>query len=131
MTFSTEPYLVTIGDHVSATRTHFETHDGAVWILRDDDPSIDIIKPITVGSNVYLGYGTIILPGVTIGDNVIVGAGSVVTKDIPENSVAAGVPARVIKTIDEYRAGVQASRLDTKKLSRQEKQTFLIRHFSR
>ena len=54
-------------------------------------------KPITIGSNCWIGDKTIILPGVTIGDNSIIGAGSVVTKDIPEKAVAVGNPARVIK----------------------------------
>lgn len=49
-----------------------------------------------------MGINTIILPGVTIGDDVIIGAGSVVTRDIPSGSVAAGVPARVLKSTDEY-----------------------------
>ena len=55
-----------------------------------------------MGDNVYIGVHTVILPGVKIGNNVIIGAGSVVTKDIPDNSVAAGTPARVIKSSQEY-----------------------------
>ena len=57
--------------------------------------------PITVGSNVWIGGGSIILPGVTIGDNTVIGAGSVVTKDIPANVVAVGNPCRPIKTITD------------------------------
>ena len=101
-TFSTEPYLVKIGNHVSATRTHFETHDGGVWIFRDKHPKWDKIAPITIGNNVYIGEGCIILPGVNIGNNVIIGARSIITKDIPNNSVAVGSPAKVIKSIDDY-----------------------------
>jgi serine acetyltransferase len=55
-----------------------------------------------MGNDVYLGLRTLIMPGVRIGNRVIVGAGSIVTKDIPDNSLAVGVPARVIKTVDEY-----------------------------
>ncbi|MGN0618442.1 MAG: sugar O-acetyltransferase [Ruminiclostridium sp.] len=58
-------------------------------------------KPVTVGKNVWIGSNSTICPGVTIGDNAVIGAGSVVTKDIPENMVAAGVPAKVIKSIFE------------------------------
>ena len=58
-------------------------------------------KPITVGKNCWLGGGVIILPGVTIGDGCVIGAGSVVTKNIPENSLAAGNPARVIRKIEQ------------------------------
>lgn len=58
-------------------------------------------ESVTIGRNVWLGYGAIILPGVTIGDNVIIGAGSVVTKDIPSGVLAAGNPCVVKKVIDE------------------------------
>lgn len=57
--------------------------------------------PVTIGDNVWLGGGAIILPGVTIGANTTIGAGSVVTKDIPANVVAAGVPCRVIRKLVE------------------------------
>jgi acetyltransferase-like isoleucine patch superfamily enzyme len=103
VSFSTEPYLVTLGDHVSATNTRFETHDGGVWVLRDQYPLIDVIKPINVGNNVFIGFGAMILPGVTIGNNVIIGAHSLVTKNIPSNVVAAGVPARIIKPLGDYK----------------------------
>ena len=60
---------------------------------------LEAAKPITIGDNVWLGGGAIILPGVTIGENSVIGAGTVVTKDIPTNCVAVGNPARVIKSI--------------------------------
>lgn len=56
--------------------------------------------PVTIGHDVWIGYGTIILPGVTIGSNVVIGAGSVVTKDIPSGVMAAGNPCTVKKIID-------------------------------
>lgn len=56
-----------------------------------------IKKKITIGKNVWIAAGAIILPGVNIGDGAVVAAGSVVTKDVPNNSIVAGVPARVIK----------------------------------
>lgn len=126
---SSEAYLVTLGDHVSATGTHFETHDGGVWVFRDNDPSIDVILPVKIGSNVYLGRDTVVLPGVTIGDNVVVGAGAIVTNDIPSNSVAVGVPAPVIKTLDEYKQSVAKKKLPTKGLERDAKRRFLESHF--
>ena len=55
---------------------------------------------IRIGNDVWLGANVTILPGVSIGDNVVVGAGAVVTKDIPDNSLAVGVPARVMKKIE-------------------------------
>ncbi|MFC4403799.1 sugar O-acetyltransferase [Gracilibacillus xinjiangensis] len=57
-------------------------------------------KPITIGNNVWIGGSAVINPGVTIGNNVVVGSGSVVTKDVPDNMVVAGNPARVIKQIE-------------------------------
>lgn len=61
---------------------------------------IGISKPVHIGNNVWIGCNCVILPGVTIGDNAVVAAGAVVTKDVPENSVAAGVPAKIIKTFE-------------------------------
>ena len=68
------------------------------------DPSLrrqkwEAAKPITIGDNVWLGSGAIVLPGVTIGENTVVGAGSVVTRDLPANVVAVGNPARVVRAI--------------------------------
>ena len=58
-----------------------------------------IPKPIHIGKNVWIGSNSTVLAGVTIGDNAVIGAGSVVTKDIPENMIAVGSPARVIRSI--------------------------------
>lgn len=58
-------------------------------------------KPVSIGSDVWVGGGTIICPGVTIGSRTVIGAGSVVTKDIPENVFAAGNPCRIIREISE------------------------------
>ncbi len=57
--------------------------------------------PVTVGSNVWIGGGSILCPGVTVGDNTVIGAGSVVTHDIPSGVVAAGNPCRVIRPVTE------------------------------
>ena len=61
---------------------------------------IEYGAPIMIGDNVWIGGGAIVLPGVTIGNNAISGAGSVVTRDIPADTVAAGNPARVLKTLE-------------------------------
>jgi maltose O-acetyltransferase len=58
-------------------------------------------KPITIGDSVWVGANTTINPGVTIGNNVVIGSGSVVTKDIPDNVIAAGNPCKVIREINE------------------------------
>ena len=58
-----------------------------------------IPRPIRIGKNVWIGSNAVILPGVTIGDGAVIAAGAAVTKDVPENSVVGGVPARVLRTI--------------------------------
>ncbi|AFU18568.1 DapH/DapD/GlmU-related protein [Actinobacillus suis] len=60
-----------------------------------------IVKPVIIKQNAWIGAGATILPGVTVGENAIVAAGSVVTKDVPANTIVAGVPAKIIKMIDE------------------------------
>ena len=67
---------------------------------RGREQKLGIAKPITIGDNVWIGGNSVVLMGVTIGRNVVIGAGSVVTHDIPDNAVAVGSPARVIRYID-------------------------------
>jgi maltose O-acetyltransferase len=90
---------ITIGDDVQVgpnvqllTPTHPVEPDArrAKW---------EAAEPIAIEGNVWLGGGVIVLPGVTIGENTVVGAGSIVTKDLPPNVVAAGNPARVVRSI--------------------------------
>lgn len=126
VSFGSEAYLVKLGNHVSATRVHFETHDGGMWIFRDKHPDWDKIRGISVGNNVYIGFDCLIMPGVTIGNNVIIGAKTVVTKDIPDNVVVAGVPGRIIKTTDEYYNKISQEVVNTKKMSSEEKRRYLI-----
>ena len=64
--------------------------------------SLQYNKDVHIGKNVWIGANTVIVPGVTIGDNAVIGAGSVVTKDIPENVLALGVPCRVLREIGEH-----------------------------
>ena len=56
-----------------------------------------ILRPVSIGNYVWIGYGVIILPGVKIGDHVVVGAGAVVSKHVPDNAVVVGNPARIVK----------------------------------
>lgn len=103
--FGSEPYLISLGDYVRVTEgIHFLTHDGGVWVLRNLKllEDADIFGRIKVGNNVHIGMNAMICPGVTIGNNCIIGLGSIVTKDVPDNTVVAGVPARKIETIEEY-----------------------------
>lgn len=96
--------LIVIGDNVSITAdVSILTHDFCSSVFRQK--YFDFVpgrSKVVIGNNVYIGQKAMILRGVTIGDNVIIAAGSVVSKDIPSDSVVAGVPARVVCTLDEY-----------------------------
>jgi len=128
--FGSEPYLVSIGNHVTVTNgVHFITHDGGVWALREEFPEIDFVRPIIIHDNCFIGINAIILPGVSIGPNSIVGAGSVVTKDVPPDSIVAGVPAKVIKTLDEYKMSIIEKCIPTKLMSKEEKRSYLLDYF--
>ncbi len=100
--FSTEPFLINIGNHVSMTRPKFITHDGSVWVYRERFPHIEFFGNISIGDNCFIGEGVIILLNTSIGSNCIIGAGSIVKGTFPSNSVIAGCPARVVSSIDEY-----------------------------
>jgi len=129
-TFGSEPYLVRLGDHVTVSAgVRFVTHDGGVWVFRDLHPDLDVFAPITVGTNVFIGANAMILKGVSIGDNCVIGAGSVVTRSIPAGSVVAGCPARHIKTIDEYWAGIQSTAISVRDLPKARKRRVLERYF--
>ena len=67
--------------------------------LAPEDRQTTYPAPIVLGKNVWVGSNSTILQGVTIGDNAVVGAGAVVTKDVPENTIVGGVPAKVIRHI--------------------------------
>ena len=102
----TDPQLIKFHDNVIVTsNVTFVTHDifdlGINYINKDNKVPT-LMKPIEVMNNVFIGCNSIIMGGVRIGNNVVVAAGSVVTHDVPDNSVVAGNPARVIETFDEY-----------------------------
>lgn len=126
--FGSEPYLITIGSNCRITYgVKFATHDGGVWTLRKNGilEDADIFGRITIGDNTNIGWNAIIMPGVSIGKNCVIGAGAVVTKDIPDNSVAAGVPAKVIETLDEYMEKIEQKAVMTKHMNPDEKRKFL------
>ncbi|WP_243303387.1 acyltransferase [Geothrix oryzisoli] len=101
--WSTEPHLIDTGNNVYITDGVVSIgHDGGTLTLRRDVLDLQITTLISVGNNVYTGLRAMILAGIRIGNRVIIGAGSIVTKDIPDNPVVAGVPARFIKTVDQY-----------------------------
>jgi acetyltransferase-like isoleucine patch superfamily enzyme len=122
--FGMEPWLISIGDRVTVTSgVQFITHDGATWLLRDEKGRRYRYAPIEIGSDVFIGANSIILPGVRIGNRVIVAAGSVINRSIPNNCVVAGVPAGFIKTFDEYeRRGLAEFRSDADRRGKSQRQ---------
>ena len=130
VSFGSEPWIITLGSNVYITTgCQFITHDGGTLIFRKDVPDLEITKPITVGNNVYFGNNVVVLPGVKIGNNVVIGSCSVVTKDIPDNTVYAGNPARFIKTIDEYFEKIKKESLHLGHLKGEEKDKKLKEYY--
>lgn len=101
-----------IGNNCTITGATFLGHDASPTLfvpklrlkenLWEPGSRVSFSKPITIGNNVFVGYGSIIMPGVTIEDNCVIAAGSVVTKDVKSGSVVGGNPAKFIKSIDDY-----------------------------
>lgn len=92
---------VKIGDYVMIGPNTLITTVNHPLSPRKRREHIGQAKPVTIGRDVWIGGSCTILPGVTIGNNVIVAAGAVVTKDIPDNCIVGGVPAKIIKEIDD------------------------------
>ena len=130
--WGTEPFLITLGNNVHITDgCYFITHDGGTLILRQYTPDLEVTAPINIGNDVYFGIQSIVMPVVIINDKVIVGARSVVTKNIATNSVVAGIPARNIKTVDEYHEKLKNISLKIGHLSRDAKEIQLKKIFKR
>lgn len=92
-------WLISIGDNVTlANRVQILAHDDSARLYT----GYGKVGRVDLGNNVFVGANVTILMGVAIGNDVIIGAGSVVTSNIPNNSIVAGVPARVIGKTDEY-----------------------------
>jgi hypothetical protein len=103
--FGSEPYLVSIGRHVTiSSGVSFITHDGGTWVFREQPKYRRVIKygRIIIHENCFIGARSIIMPGVSIGPNSVVAAGSIVTKSVPPGIVVCGVPARALSSVQEY-----------------------------
>jgi maltose O-acetyltransferase len=104
-------FLISIGDNsIIGFNVKLIAHDASTKMIL----GYTKIGLINIKENCFIGDSTIVLPNVTIGPNCIIGAGSVVTRDIPPDSVAAGNPARVICSIDEYIAKMETIRKSKK-----------------
>ena len=92
-------WLISIGDRVTlAPRVHILAHDAST----KRELGQTRLGCVSIGDDVFIGAGSIILPGIRIGNKVVIGAGSVVSRGIPDNSVAVGNPARVVGTYDAF-----------------------------
>ncbi len=92
------PFLLTIKDNVIiAGGVKILTHDTSFTLVGGKDLAGEVV----IGQNVHLGENVVILPGVRVGDNCVIGASALLTKDVPTGSVAAGVPARVIGSVED------------------------------
>ena len=83
-----------IAEYVTIRDQNHRVTPGAVTARNGFD-----VAPIVIGANVWIGAKATVLPGVTIGDNAVVGANAVVTRDVPANSIAVGVPAKLVRTL--------------------------------
>lgn len=131
--FGSEPYLISLGNKVKiAGGVQFITHDGGINVLRNMNllNNADVFGEIRVGNNVFIGFRSIIMPGVTIGDNVVIGGGSIVTRDIPNNSVVAGVPAKILSSIEDYYIKLEKKAVFTKNMKVQEKKNYLLERYN-
>lgn len=109
------PHLISIGDNVKvSTNVTILAHDASPCIVECGTK----VGKVTIGNNVFIGTGSTILCDIKIGNNVIVGAGSVVTKDLPDNGVYAGMPARRICSIDDYRERFEKLRKERQDFSK-------------
>ena len=130
-----DPFLVEIGaDCLISSNVSFLCHDGGVKVLNAlgyfEGQWMDNMARIKIGNNCFIGCGAVIMGGVKIGDNVIIGTRSVVTKDIPSGMVAAGMPARIICTIEDYyRKNKDRGRFyPTPSMTWDEKKAYLIKN---
>ena len=102
----TRPWLISIGNDVVIARGVTILTHGYDWCVLAEmhDTVLGSAGEVRIGNNVFIGMDSMILKGVHVGNNVIIGANSLVNKDIPDNSVAVGNPAKVVMSIDDYYA---------------------------
>lgn len=110
--FGSEPWLIRIGNRVCISNDVTFVNHNLNWPFQETYESLTGFGKIDIRDNCQIGLGVTILPNVTIGPNAIIGACSVVTKDVPPNTVAAGHPAKVICTLEEYEQKCLAQHID-------------------
>ncbi|WNC69553.1 acyltransferase [Thalassotalea nanhaiensis] len=131
-TFGSEPFLIHIGSNVTITkRVQFLTHDGSVDVFRHRDKNIEYFGDINIGNNVFVGFGSIILPNTKIEDDVIVGAGSLVRGVLKKGGVYAGVPVKRICNIEEFHQKNIQQFTYIRNKSKKQKEQILIEKFKK
>lgn len=124
--WSSEPYLIRIGNNCAITSgVKIFTHGGS-RVLRHKHPKFDAFGKVIIGDYVYIGSNSLIMPGVTIGNNVLIAAGSVVTKSVPDGVVVAGNPAKFVCTIDDYEKKNIKYNTNSKGMSANDKREMLL-----
>lgn len=118
----TRPWMIQMGNNVQISHGVVILTHGYDWFVLQGTYGevLGSCGKVTIGDNVFLGANSVILKGVTIGSNVIIGAGSVVTGDIPDSCVAAGNPARVLMTLEEYHKKRKAAQIAEARLLTEE-----------
>lgn len=124
--WSSEPYLISIGDNVQITKGVFVHTHGGGHALRKEIPGFDVFGKVVIESWSYIGAFSQIMPGVTIGEGAIVAAGSIVTKSVKPYTVVGGNPARYICTVKEYKERNLKYNVSSKGMSKEEKKKYLL-----
>lgn len=101
-------YLIEIGNNVTITHSAILSHDASTKKF----VGYSKIGKVKIGNNVFIGHGSVVLPDVTIGDNVVVGCNTVIRRDVPDNCVVSGNPAKIICSIDEFKEKHMANMKD-------------------
>ena len=124
--WSSEPYLIEIGNNVQITHNvSIHTHGGS-HVARKMIPNFDMFGKVIIKDRAYIGAYSQIMPGVTIGEGSLVAAGSIVTKSVPAGVVVAGNPAKYVCTVEEYIERNKKYNVGTKGLSYDKKKKVLL-----
>lgn len=128
LTFGSEPYLVSIGNHVTISHgVDFITHDGGMRVARSKYPGAYLYGRIQIADNCFIGAHCVLLPGARVGAGSVIGSGSIVSGVIPPSVVAIGAPAKPVRSVEEY---IQVKRhlwIDTAGLAPHAKRQLLCR----
>lgn len=128
--FGSEPWLIKLGDHVEICGgVILLTHDGSAWVIRKEHPKAAVWGKIDIGNNVFIGVKSIIMPNIKIGNNCVIGAGSVVTKDVSDNTIVAGIPAKKIGDYNSFSNKILKKSIPVLGMSHIQQKKFVMEKF--